>query len=94
MLGFSFQSPARLNAVQITVDVDLQEDSAMASRPASICRHGAFKTQCYQVKFVDKNVEYAHRIGIRDVIVEALWMDVALASMLTLDKALYGRSLR
>jgi hypothetical protein len=31
----------------------------------------AFKTPLTQVKFIDKNVDYAHRIGIADVVVEA-----------------------
>jgi len=88
------QAPARLNAVQIAVDVDLQQDSGMVSRPTSIGRYGAFKTQFDQVEFVDKDVDYAHRIGIRDVIVEALGQQGALASMFTLNKALHGRSLR
>lgn len=38
----------------------------------SICRYGAFKPQFDQIRFVDKDVDYAHRIGLRDVIVEAL----------------------
>lgn len=71
--GFSLQSPARLNAVQIGVDIDIQQDRGMASRPASICRHGVFKNQFDQVRFVDKCVDYAQQIDIRDVIVEALW---------------------
>ena len=63
-LGFSFQTSARLDAVEIAVDVDLQ-----LSRPASI---GTLKAQIDQVEFVDKDVDYAHRIGIADVVVEAL----------------------
>jgi hypothetical protein len=39
----------------------------------------AFKTQFDQVEFVDKDVDYAHRVGIRDVIVEALWKEGTLA---------------
>ncbi|GLH43049.1 hypothetical protein RS3R6_36290 [Pseudomonas atacamensis] len=66
----------------------------MVSRPASISRYGAFETQFDQVEFVDKDVDYAHRIGIRDVIVEARGKEGFLASMFTLDKALHGRSLR
>ncbi|MCP1446010.1 hypothetical protein J3D54_005142 [Pseudomonas sp. GGS8] len=45
----------------------------MVSRPASIGWNGTFKTQIDQVQFVDEDVGYAHRIGIADVVVEALW---------------------
>ncbi|KPU56568.1 hypothetical protein AN403_1480 [Pseudomonas fluorescens] len=44
----------------------------MVSRPASIGGNGTFKTQIDQVKLVDKDVDYAHRIGIADVVIEAL----------------------
>lgn len=66
----------------------------MVSRPASIRRYGALETQFDQVEFVDKDIYYAHRIGIADVIVEALRKEGTLASMFTLDKALHERSLR
>ncbi|MNR01990.1 hypothetical protein D3C85_1178260 [compost metagenome] len=71
-LSFSLQPSARLNAVEIAVDVDLQQDRGVVSRPASIGWNGTFKTQIDQVEFVDKDVDYAHRIGIADVVVEAL----------------------
>ena len=37
-LGFSFKTPARWNAVQIALDVNLQQDRGMVSRPACISR--------------------------------------------------------
>jgi hypothetical protein len=93
-VGFSLQAPARLNAVEIAVDVTLQEDRGVVSRPASIGWNGAFKAQIDQVEFVDEDVDYALRISIADVVVQALGKSGALASMFTLDKALHGRSLR
>lgn len=71
-LSFSFQSPTRLSAVEIAVDVDLQQDRGVVSRPASIGWNGTLKTQIDQVEFVDKDVDYTHRIGIADIVVEAL----------------------
>ncbi|MNS97292.1 hypothetical protein D3C72_1316180 [compost metagenome] len=44
-LSFSLQPSARLNAVEIAVDVDLQQDRWVVSRPASIGWNDAFKTQ-------------------------------------------------
>lgn len=71
-MGFSLQTSARLDAVEITLDVDLQQDRGMVSRPASIGRDGTFKTQIDQIEFIDKDVDYAHRVGIADVVVETL----------------------
>jgi hypothetical protein len=93
-LSFSLQTSARLDAVEIAVDVDLQQDRGVASRPASIGWNGTFKTQIDQVEFVDKDIDYAYRIGIADAVVEALGKLGALASMFTLNEALHGRSLR
>lgn len=72
MLGFSLQTSARLDAVEIAVDVDLQQDRGVVSRPACVSRNSPVKTQINQIKFVDKDVDYADRIGIADVVVEAL----------------------
>ena len=40
--------------------------AGVVSRPTSIGWDGTFKTQMYQVEFVDKDVDYTHRIGIAD----------------------------
>ena len=66
----------------------------MVSRPASFGWNGTFKAQIDQVEFVDKDVDYAQRIGVANLVVEALGKQGALASMFILDKALHGRSLR
>jgi hypothetical protein len=42
-LGFSLQTSARLDAVEIAVDVDLQQDRGVVSRPASIGWNGTYK---------------------------------------------------
>lgn len=42
-----------------------------SSHPASIGWNGAFKTQIDQVAFVDKDVDYTHRVVIADAVVEA-----------------------
>ena len=43
----------------------------MVCRPAGFGWNDTIKTQRGQVKFVDEDVDHAHRIGIGDVIVEA-----------------------
>jgi hypothetical protein len=66
----------------------------VVSSPPSIGGNDSFKTQLKQVEFVDKDVDYAHRIGIANLVAEAFGKQGALASMFTLDKALHERSLR
>lgn len=48
-LSFSLQTAARLDAVEIAVDVDLQQDCGVVCRPASIGGNSTFKTQIDQV---------------------------------------------
>jgi hypothetical protein len=61
-----------MDAVEIAVDVYLQQDRGVVSGTACVSRNSTVKTQRNQLEFVDKNVDYAHRIGIADVVVEAL----------------------
>ena len=86
-LGFSLQTSARLDAVEIAVDVDLQQDRRVITRSACISRNSAIKPQIYQVEFVDKYVDYANRIGITDVVVKAFGKQGTLSAMVTLDEA-------
>lgn len=46
--------------------------AAQVSRSACVCWNSAVKTQGGQVKFVNEDINYAHWIGIADVVVEAL----------------------
>ncbi|MNU45015.1 hypothetical protein D3C71_338480 [compost metagenome] len=61
-----------MDAVEIAVNVDIQQDRWVVSRPACVGWDSTVKTQGDQVEFIDKDVDYAHRIGIADVVVEAL----------------------
>jgi hypothetical protein len=88
-LRLSLKAPVRLNAVEIAVDVNLQQTRGMLSWPARICRYDTVKTQLDQVEFINENVNYTHRIGIADVVVKALGKQGALAAMFALDEALH-----
>ncbi|KPW64396.1 hypothetical protein ALO81_200073 [Pseudomonas cannabina] len=64
----------------------------MVSRPACVSRNSTVETQIDQVKFVDEDVDYAHWIGIADVVIEAFREQRALAAMFALDEALHQKS--
>ncbi|KPW40003.1 hypothetical protein ALO66_200013 [Pseudomonas coronafaciens pv. atropurpurea] len=66
----------------------------MVRGPPCICGNDAFKTQLALVEFVDKDVDYTHRVGIADIVVEAFGKQAALTSVFALNKAFHGRSLR
>ncbi|KTC61538.1 hypothetical protein AO287_08120 [Pseudomonas savastanoi] len=64
----------------------------MVSRPASVSRNSTVETQIDQVEFIDEDINYAHRVGIADVFVEAFGEQRALAAMFALDEALHQES--
>ena len=61
-LCFPLKTPAGLNPVEVTVDVDLQQDRGMISRPTSIRWNGTFKAQLDQIELIDENVDYTHEL--------------------------------
>jgi len=70
-LSFSLQASARLDAVEIAIDIDLQQYLRVVCRSARKSRNSTVDTQIDQVEFVDDDVDYTHRVGIADVVVEA-----------------------
>ncbi|OHS15559.1 hypothetical protein HMPREF3289_05665 [Pseudomonas sp. HMSC75E02] len=43
-----------------------------------------------KIEFIDEHIDYSHRIGGRDVIIQALGQQCALTSMLAVDETLLG----
>lgn len=64
-------SSARLDAVEIAIDIDLQQYLRVVSRSARNSRDSTVETQIDQVEFVDEDVDYTRRFSIADVVVEA-----------------------
>ena len=48
------KTPAGLNAIQITVDVELQENGRVIGRPTGSRRIHAFESELAQIKFIHK----------------------------------------
>ncbi|GLF43335.1 hypothetical protein VNPA141709_60990 [Pseudomonas aeruginosa] len=64
----------------------------MIRRAASFGGNHAAETQPPEIEFIDEHIDYSHRIGVRDVIIQSLGQQCALASMLALDETLHGLS--
>lgn len=89
-LRFTFEAATRLGPVEVTVDVDLQQDGRVVRRAASFGGNHATDAQQTKIEFIDKHIDYSHRIGVRDVIIQALGQQCALTSVLALDVTLHG----
>src|SRR5206468_10788627 len=55
---FPFQPPARLEAVEVAVEVNLQQRRGMIGRPARRRRRHPRKSQGGQLQFVDEDLDY------------------------------------
>jgi hypothetical protein len=70
-LRFVSQPPARLNAIEIAVEVDLQKRRGMIGRPA--CRRRRHpRKEGGQVQFVDQDLDHPNRVLLVDVILQAM----------------------
>src|SRR5262249_30744436 len=69
--GLTLQPAARLNPVEIAVDVELQKDRRMIRRPAGSLWMGPAEPNRGQIQFIDKDVDYANRIVVIDPVLKA-----------------------
>src|SRR4051794_3490631 len=78
-----FQSLPRTSAVQITVDVQLQQISRRVARTTRRLRNRADKPQRREVQTVDKCLDEPHRVVSSDVIVNRLRQEEQLRTVVT-----------
>jgi antitoxin component of MazEF toxin-antitoxin module len=77
--GLALKAPARLHAVEIAIDVELEQDRWMIGRPTRRRRGHTLKAEIAEIKPVNKDVDGANRIVVADPIVEALRQQRRLA---------------
>ena len=61
-LGLTPKPAAGLNPIEVTVDIDLQQDRGLVGRATRRSRIDALKTECTQLDFIDENVDHSHWI--------------------------------
>jgi hypothetical protein len=59
-LGLPFEPPARLDAIEIAVEIDLQQRRGMIGGAARRLRVDALKPQRPQIQLVDEDVDHPH----------------------------------
>src|SRR5207244_7341062 len=91
-LRLPLQSAAGLNAVQVSVDVDLQQRGWVISRPARLSWLSPSKPQLTQIQLFDEGVNHPDRIVVRDPFIEAFRKQDTLCSLLTLDESAHQTS--
>jgi hypothetical protein len=64
--GLALQAPARLNPIEIAVDIQLQQNRRMIGRTARRRRCNPAKTQPAQIQFIDKHIDHPNRVVVAD----------------------------
>ncbi len=93
-LRFAFQPPARLNAVEVAVEVDLQQRRGMIGRPACRRRRHPRKAQGGQVQFVDEDLDHPNRVLLVDVILQAMRQQRRLHPVFAIDEPMHRQPLK
>src|SRR5713101_4865847 len=70
--GLTLQPPARLDSVEIAVDVELEHRRRMIRGPAGRCRIDAIEPEVAEFQRIDEHIDRANRIALADPIIEAL----------------------
>ena len=71
-LRLLLKTPAGLNAIEVTVDVELQKHCGVIRRPARCRRSNPFKTELAHIQFIHEHIDHSNRIGFIYVIVQRL----------------------
>jgi len=88
-LRFALEPPARRHAVQVSVNVELEQHRRVIARPAGGRRVGAGEAQRLQVQFLDERVDRSDRVVLGDVVIEAVRQQRHLGSILAFDESLH-----
>ena len=80
--GLPFKAPARLNPVEVAVNIELQQYRRMIARPAGRLGRNPAKAQAAEIKLLNKDIDHPHRIVFANPIIQPLRKQSALAASL------------
>ena len=87
--GLALEPTARLNPVEIAVDVKLQQNRRMIRWSAGRLGIDPDEAELGQIEFVDKDVDHANRVVLADPIFQAFGKQRALPAIRPLNEALH-----
>ena len=80
---FGFQHPGRAHAMQITVEIKLEQHRRVIRWPARVGAPGLGKTQRVQIQLGDEGIEEAHGVFGGNVILQAFGKEQRLRTIQT-----------
>jgi len=88
-LALAFEAPARWDAVEVAVEIDLEQDRRMVGGTARCLWNGAREGKRCQIELIDEHFDEANRIVAGDIVVQAIGKQRDLLTVLTCDEALH-----
>src|SRR5262245_18939135 len=88
--GLALEPPARLDPVQIAVNVKLQEDRWMVRRPSRRLRIDPAKPQLRKIKLLDEDINHPYRIVLVDKVLQAFRKQCRLTAIYPINEALHS----
>src|SRR5207344_2961786 len=83
----ALETPARMHAVEIAVDVELQVHRRVIGGPAGVSGIDAGEAQSLEIEPVDEGINEANRIALVDPVIEALRQQRRLRSIRPFNEA-------
>jgi hypothetical protein len=93
-LGFTLEPPARLDPVQIAVEVDLEHRRGMICRATSLSRGHPSELQRLQIERINEGLDCPNRVFFRHVIIERCWQQIVLPTVFPLDETTHSKASR
>jgi hypothetical protein len=84
-----FETAARLNPVEVAVDVKLQQDRRMITRAPCPARRDAGESKIGQLKLIDEYIDHLNRVVVADPVLEPIREQRHLAPINALDKSFH-----
>ena len=87
--GLALEPPARLHAVEIAIDIELQENRGVEGGTSGRCGLNTVEAEAGKIERIDKRIDHANRIFLVDPVIEALRQKRRLSSICSLDEPLH-----
>src|SRR6202011_5207626 len=92
-LGLPFKAPTGLQAVEIPINVDLQQYPRVVRRTPSVRRRHALEAKTREIQSVDEDIDHPNRVVLDDKVVKTLGQQRNLGPALAFDESLHAAAL-
>lgn len=86
-LRFSLQASAGMNAIELAVDVDVEQSGRGIRRPSVSNTIDGVKVHEAQIKRFNERIDHPHRIVLVDVVLQSIREQKSLRSINAIDKS-------